>query len=207
MSTFPSRAAFADQQLLLRYPTSGGAYDELVDSSGSIRPHWRTFVSCLENLGPGELAERWEQARQLIHDNGISFNVYGDPRGMERPWQLSPLPVLIAPDEFASIAAGLTQRARLLDRLLADLYGPKRALTEGWLPPELVLAHPGFLRACDGLAPPQGRFLHFYAADLVRRPPGMFQVLTDRTQAPAGAGYALEKRIVMSRVLPAALRE
>jgi uncharacterized circularly permuted ATP-grasp superfamily protein/uncharacterized alpha-E superfamily protein len=207
MSTFPSRAAFADQQLLLRYPTSGDAYDELVDPSGSIRPHWRTFISCLENLGPGELAERWEQARQLIHDNGISFNVYGDPRGMERPWQLSPLPVLIAPDAFAGIAAGLTQRARLLDRLLADLYGPKRALTEGWLPPELVLSHPGFLRACDGLTPPQGRFLHFYAADLVRRPSGAFQVLTDRSQAPAGAGYALENRIVMSRVLPDVFRD
>ncbi len=207
MSSFPSRASLADQQLLLRYPASGGAYDELLDQSGSIRPHWRTFVSCLENLGPGELAERWEQARQLIHDNGISFNVYGDPRGMERPWQLSPIPVLIAPDEFAGIAAGLTQRARLFDRLLADLYGPRRALTEGWLPPELVLAHPGFLRACDGLTPPQGRFLHFYAADLVRRPTGMFHVLTDRTQAPAGAGYALENRIVMSRVLPDVFRD
>ncbi len=192
---------------MLRYPTSGGSYDELVDSSGSIRSHWRTFVSCLENLGPGELAERWDQARQLIHDNGISFNVYGDPRGMERPWQLSPIPVLIAPDEFAYIAAGLSQRARLLDRLLADLYGPKRALTEGWLPPELVLAHPGFLRPCDGLTPPQGRFLHFYAADLVRRPTGVFHVLTDRTQAPAGAGYALENRIVMSRVLPDVFRD
>ena len=111
---------------MLRYPTSGGAYDELVDQHGAIRSHWRTFVNCLESLGPAGLAERWEQARQLIHDNGISFNVYGDPRGMERPWQLSPIPVLIAPDEFANLSAGLIQRARLLDRLLADLYGERR---------------------------------------------------------------------------------
>ena len=207
MAPFSSSTAFADNQLLLRYPTSGNSYDELVDASGAIRPHWRAFARSLDALGPGELTERWEQARQLIHDNGISFNVYGDPRGLERPWQLSPIPVLIAPDEFASIAAGLTQRARLFDRLLSDLYGPRRALTEGWMPPELVLAHPGFLRPCVGLIPPQGRFLHFYAADLVRRPSGIFHVLTDRTQAPAGAGYALENRIVMSRVLPDVFRD
>jgi uncharacterized circularly permuted ATP-grasp superfamily protein/uncharacterized alpha-E superfamily protein len=207
MPLFPSRAAFADQQLLLRYPTPDGSYDELVDPSGSIRPHWRTFVRSLEALGGGELTERWDQARQLIHDNGISFNVYGDARGMERPWQLSPIPVLIAADEFASLSAGLAQRARLYDRLLADLYGERRALKEGWLPPELVLGHPGYLRACHGVTPPHGRFLHFYAADLVRRPTGVFHVLTDRTQAPAGAGYALENRIVMSRVLPDVFRE
>jgi uncharacterized circularly permuted ATP-grasp superfamily protein/uncharacterized alpha-E superfamily protein len=207
MAPFSSRAAFADNQLLLRYPTSGNSYDELVDSGGTIRPHWRAFARSLDALGPGELTERWEQSRQLIHDNGISFNVYGDPRGLERPWQLSPIPVLIAPDEFAGISAGLTQRAQLFDRLLADLYGRRRALSEGWLPPELVLAHPGFLRPCDGFVPPQGRFLHFYAADLVRRPSGVFHVLTDRTQAPAGAGYALENRIVMSRVLPDVFRD
>ncbi|HET6150260.1 MAG TPA: circularly permuted type 2 ATP-grasp protein [Polyangia bacterium] len=208
MPFFPSRAAFADQQLLLRYPTTpDGSYDELVDPSGSIRPHWRTFVRSLEALGGAELTERWEQARQLIHDNGISFNVYGDARGMERPWQLSPIPVLIAADEFASLSAGLVQRARLFDRLLADLYGERRALKEGWLPPELVLGHPGYLRACHGLTPTHGRFLHFYAADLVRRPTGVFHVLTDRTQAPAGAGYALENRIVMSRVLPDVFRD
>ncbi len=207
MAIFPSRAAFADQQLLLRYSTSEGSYDELVDSSGAIRPHWRTFVRCVDALGTSELSERWEQARQLIHANGISFNVYGDARGMERPWQLSPIPVVIASDEFASLAAGLAQRARLFDRLLADLYGEQRALSEGWLPPELVLGHPGYLRACHGLTPPYGRYLHFYAADLVRRPSGAFQVLTDRTQAPAGAGYALENRIVMSRVLPDVFRD
>ena len=193
--------------MLLRYPTPDGSYDELVDPSGAIRPHWRTFVRSLEALGGGELTDRWEQARQLIHDNGISFNVYGDARGMERPWQLSPIPVVIAADEFASLSAGLAQRARLFDRLLADLYGERRALTEGWLPPELVLGHPGYLRACHGMAPPHGRFLHFYAADLVRRPTGVFHVLTDRTQAPAGAGYALENRIVMSRILPDVFRD
>ena len=184
-------------------------YDELVDPSGSIRPHWRTFVSCLENLGPGELAERWEQARQLIHDNGISFNVYGDPRGMERPWQLSPIPVLIAPDEFAAHRRrALSQRARLLDRLLADLYGPKRALTEGWLPPELVLAHPGFLRAVStGWRRRKGASCTSTPRIWCGARRARSRCSPIARRRPPGAGYALENRIVMSRVLPDVFRD
>jgi uncharacterized circularly permuted ATP-grasp superfamily protein/uncharacterized alpha-E superfamily protein len=184
----------------------GAGYDEMVDERGATRAHWEPFVEHLDRLGTAELASRWQRAQEQIHDNGVSFNVYGDAQGMERPWPLSPLPVLIPPAEFASLAAGLQQRGRLLDRLLADLYGPQRALAEGWLPPELVLTHPGFLRPCAGHLPTGGRFLHFYAADVVRPPGGGFQVLADRTQAPAGAGYALENRIVVSRVLPEVFR-
>jgi uncharacterized circularly permuted ATP-grasp superfamily protein/uncharacterized alpha-E superfamily protein len=179
----------------------------MVDAHGVTRPHWHRFTQLLEALGSDELRARWDQAQQLIHDNGVSFNVYGDPAGMERPWQLSPVPVLISPGEFSALASGLEQRAHLLDRILADLYGPQRCLTEGWLPPELVLANPGFLRPCHGVQPPQGRFLHFYAGDLVRAPSGQFNVLIDRTQAPSGAGYALENRLIVGRVFPDVFRE
>ena len=174
---------------------------------GAVRPHWKVLDRALSAFGPGEMWRRWEQARQLIRQHGVSFNVHGDTRGLDRPWPLDPVPVVLAPDEFAGLATGLAQRATLLDRLLADLYGPRRAIAEGLLPPEVVLAHPGLLRACAGIAPPGGRFLHFYAADLVRTPEGELRVLADRTQAPAGAGYALENRIVLGRVLPEAFRE
>jgi len=174
---------------------------------GAVRPHWKVLDRALNEFGPGEMWRRWEQARQLIRQHGVSFNVYGDARGLDRPWPLDPVPVLLAPDEFAALAAGLAQRATLLDRLLADIYGPRRVLAEGLLPPEVVLGHPGLLRACAGIVPPGGRFLHFYAADLVRTPEGDLRVLADRTQAPAGAGYALENRIVLGRVLPEAFRE
>ena len=184
------------------YLARAGTYDEMVDASGSLRPSWKTFAERLAALGQAGLAPRWREARDLIRENGVSFNVYGDPGGMERPWHLGPIPVLLGAGEVAALSEGLAQRARLHDRLLADLYGPQRALAEGWLPPELVLGHPGYLRACHGLQPPRGVHLHFYAADVVRDPSGRFQVLTDRTQAPAGAGYALENRIVISRVLP-----
>ena len=174
---------------------------------GAVRPHWQVLDRALNAFGPGEMWRRWEQARQLIRQHGVSFNVYGDARGLDRPWPLDPVPVVLAPDEFATLAAGLAQRATLFDRLLADIYGPRRVIAEGLLPPEVVLGHPGLLRACAGITPPGGRFLHFYAADLVRTPEGDLRVLADRTQAPAGAGYALENRIVLGRVLPEAFRE
>jgi uncharacterized circularly permuted ATP-grasp superfamily protein/uncharacterized alpha-E superfamily protein len=175
--------------------------------SGAVRAHWEVLDRALKAFGPGEMWRRWEQARQLIRQHGVTFNVYGDARGLERPWPLDPVPVVLAPEEFASLAAGLAQRASLLDRLLADLYGPRRVIAEGLLPAEVMLANPGLLRACTGIVPPGGRFLHFYAADLVRTPAGDLRVLADRTQAPAGAGYALENRIVLGRILPETFRE
>ncbi|MBC8131433.1 MAG: circularly permuted type 2 ATP-grasp protein, partial [Deltaproteobacteria bacterium] len=202
-----SPIAIGGSFLSQRYAVRPEAHDEMMGPDGVVRPAWAALVRFLDGVGPLELGRRWEQAQQLIHENGVSFNVYGDALGMERPWRLSPIPVVIGPDEFATLSVGLTQRAVLLDRLLADLYGPRRSLSQGWLPAEIVLSHPGFLRACSGTQPPLGRWLHLYAADLVRPPTGEWQVLTDRTQAPSGAGYALENRIVVSRVLPDAFRD
>ncbi len=157
-------------------------------------------------MTPEDRERRWEKARHLIHENGVSYNVYGDPRGMERPWSLSPVPVLIAAEEWSALAAGVAQRARLLDLLLADLYGEQRALAEGWLPPELVFAHPSFLRAVYRARVPDGRWLPLYGVDVVRGPDGRFRALADRTQVPSGAGYALENRIVVARALPELFR-
>jgi uncharacterized circularly permuted ATP-grasp superfamily protein/uncharacterized alpha-E superfamily protein len=182
-------------------------WDEMRAPDGAVRPHWQVLECALSAFGPGELWRRWEQARQLIRQHGVTFNVYGDPRGLERPWPLDPVPVLLGAEEWTALAAGLAQRALLLDRLLADLYGPRRTIAEGVVPPDVFLAHPNLLRACAGLEPPGGRFLHFYAADLARTPEGTLRVMADRTQAPAGAGYALENRIVLGRVLPEAFRD
>jgi uncharacterized circularly permuted ATP-grasp superfamily protein/uncharacterized alpha-E superfamily protein len=186
---------------------SAAPWDEMRSPDGAVRPHWQVLDGALKSFGPGEMWRRWEQARQLIRQHGVTFNVYGDPRGLERPWPLDPVPVLLSHAEYVTLADGLAQRAFLLDRLLADLYGPRRTISEGLVPPEVFLAHPNLLRACAGLVPPGGRFLHFYAADLARTPDGTLHVMADRTQAPAGAGYALENRIVLGRVLPEAFRD
>jgi uncharacterized circularly permuted ATP-grasp superfamily protein/uncharacterized alpha-E superfamily protein len=189
------------------YQALAGAHDEMVDAQGRLRPHWHTFSQALDTLGLGELTRRWEEAKQLIRENGVTYNVYGDPRGMDRPWQLDPIPLLISPTEATTIEDGLIQRARLLELIVADLYGPQQLLKNGLLPPELIFGHPGFLRPCHGMALPGKRYLHLYAADVGRSPDGSIWVLGDRTQSPSGAGYALENRIVMSRMLPEVFRD
>src|SRR5688572_18547257 len=180
------------------YAPPPAAYDEMKASDGRVRPHWLKLFEHVDAMGREDLEQRWSRARHLLHENGVSYNVYGDPQGVERPWSLSPLPVLIAASEWQAAEAGLAQRARLLNVLLHDLYGAQRTLSEGLLPPELVFANPGFLRACHGVHVPRDNWLPLYGADLVRMLDGSFAVIEDRTQVPSGAGYALENRIVIS---------
>ena len=190
----------------LDYARVAGVRDEMLGRNGEARPPWRPLCASLQRLGPTELARRWEGARRLIRENGVTYNVYGDPRGTDRPWELDPLPLVLGPEGWTVIRAALAQRARLLDAILADVYGPQRLLREGHLPAELVFAHPGFLRPCHG-ATANRASLQIYAADLARAPNGQWWVLADRTQAPSGAGYALENRLVLSRTLPEAFRD
>src|SRR5262249_53971450 len=120
------------------YAPGAGGFDEMLDADARVRPTWRKLLEHLDGLGGVELGRRWERARQLIHENGVSYNVYGDSRGFERPWNLSLLPIVLGIDDWARLSRGLEQRARLLATVIADLYGPQRSLVEGWLPPELV---------------------------------------------------------------------
>ena len=185
-----------------RYSVPSELRDEMVGPSRELRPQWKQCISMLDELGPAKLERCRESARRTIHENGVTHNVYGDPNGLDRPWDLDLIPLLIAPDEWSAVSEGLIQRAKLLDLLLADFYGPRRAILDGLLPPELVFGNAAFLRACHGVPVPGNRRLHLYAADLVRTQQGDFQVLSDRTQAPSGTGYLLENRIAVSRSIP-----
>ena len=174
---------------------------------GAVRPHWQVLDRALRAFGPGEMWRRWEQARQLIRQHGVTFNVYGDARGLERPWPLDPVPVCWRRTSSPAWRPGSRSARRCSIALLRDLYGPRRVLLEGLVPPEMLLAHPGLLRAVRRDTPPGERFLQFYAADLVRTPEGELRGAGGPTQAPSGAGYALENRIVLARVLPEAFRD
>lgn len=190
------------------YQPVPGAYDEWRDENGQPRPHWQALTTYLEQLGPRELVRRQEAARRTIQENGITYNVHGDAPGAgDHPWELDVIPWVLPPGEWRDLERGLDQRARLLNRLLADLYGPQTALATGLLPPELQFDHPGFLRACHGLSLPKDLYLHLYAADLGRAADGRWRVLADWTQAPAGTGYVLENRIVLSRLLADLFRD
>jgi len=203
MSTLP---AVSGPAWLAGYRSLQGAYDELSAPGGQLRPHWRAFVAKLDELGRPEITRRWELARNLIHENGVTYNVYGDPRGMDRPWELDSLPLLISAEDWKALEPALIQRTQLLNLILTDLYGPQSLLRAGLIPPELIFGHPAFSRPAHGIRLPKNSHLHLYAADIARLPDGRWSVIADRTESPSGAGYALENRIVISRVLPEVFR-
>jgi uncharacterized circularly permuted ATP-grasp superfamily protein/uncharacterized alpha-E superfamily protein len=183
-------------------------YDELLDEHGAVRAHWRALVERVSaDKAPDAARRALELTRRLIVENGVAYNVYSDPQGADRPWALDPLPLVLSPEEWRQIEQGVAQRARVLEALLADLYGPQRLLAEGLVPPELPFGHPNFLWPCHGLVPRGGSWLHVYAADLARAPDGHWRLLADRTQVPSGAGYALENRDIAEQVLPEAIRD
>lgn len=187
--------------LLSRYHPIAGVQDEMVDAEGHLRPGWETLVQVLGRLGEDGLQARFARARQYLSDAGVYYRYYGRNGTQEREWPLAPLPVLLHEDEWQRIGAGLAQRADLLERVIADLHGPQRLVREGLLPPALVAGNPEFLRPLVGLVPRGGHYLHFCAFELGRGPDGRWWVLGDRTQAPSGAGFALENRVAATRAL------
>jgi uncharacterized circularly permuted ATP-grasp superfamily protein/uncharacterized alpha-E superfamily protein len=186
-------------QIPLRY---GTAYDELSADGVIPRPHWAKLMDSLRSIGTEELGRRWARAERRIRENGITYNVYGDPLGASRAWQIDIVPLLIAADEWRLIEAGIIQRARLLSLLLEDLYGSQKLVAQGHFPAALLYGNPAFLRPLVGVRVPPHSYLHMLAVDLARSPDGQWWVLADRTQAPSGSGYALENRTIVSDVLP-----
>jgi uncharacterized circularly permuted ATP-grasp superfamily protein/uncharacterized alpha-E superfamily protein len=193
--------------LLSEYPHGKAAFEELLAADGKLRPQYTKLFEALEEFGPAELHRRRDTCGRLVHEHGITYNVYGDAQSVERPWQLDPIPFVIAPEEWTALEAGLIQRATLLNKILADCYGSQELIRTRWLSPAMVFAQPDFLRPCHGIKMLGDKFLHFYAADLVRSPDGRWWVVSDRTQIPTGAGYALANRLVASRILPEAFRD
>lgn len=189
-----------------QYAASPSRYDEMCSAPGVPRAHWQAMYESLKGTSPRELNARIGAAERHLRDSGVTYNVYDDPTGLDRQWEMDMLPLLIAPDEWRALEAGIAQRARLFNAILADFYGPQALLKEGLVPASLVLGHSGFIRNAHGMKLPGSINLHLYAADLARAPDGQWWVIADRTQAPSGAGYALENRLIVSQVFPELFR-
>lgn len=182
--------------------TVDGRFDELCAADGSARAHWGSVLDLLGRMQISDIEARLARAQQHIRDEGITYTIYADPQGKDRPWSLDELPLVLPGEAWEKLALGLAQRARLLNHILADIYGPQTLLHEGIIPPEVIYGAGGWLPAAFGTQAPGKIFLHSYAADLLRSPDGQWWVVGDRTQAPSGAGYALENRLIMSRAFP-----
>jgi len=164
------------------------------------------FFEHLDDHGTLDLNQRAISLERQIRDNGVTYNVYADEDGPQRPWSLDLFPLIIAPDSWHQIETGVAQRMRLLERILSDVYGPQKLLEQGLLPPALVQGHPGYLRAMHGVKPVGGTHLHIAAFDLARGPDGNWWVVSQRCQAPSGLGYLLENRLAISSQFPEAFQ-
>lgn len=164
----------------------------------SLAPAWASFFRALGPQGWSQLDQRATRLARQLRENGVSYNVYTDDVQLQRPWALDLFPLLITPADWAHIEAGVLQRVRVLETVMADAYGDRRLLREGLVPPALVQGHPDYLRALHGVAPVGGQHLHVVAMDLARGPNGHWWVVSQRTQAPSGLGYLLENRLAVS---------
>ena len=203
LNTAESEHASRAAQLLESYQPAAGVFDELSDAGG-VRPRWRDVLDAFAAMGPEGTRAAQDKAQRLLAENGVTFIAQGE---RSRPWHLDLFPLLMDPKEWAAIELGVIQRARLLNALLVDLYGEQRVLKDKVLPPGLVFGNPQFLRPCASIGVRDNLHLHFVAFDLGRSADGRWWVLSDRTQAPSGAGYALENRVVSSQSLPEVFAE
>ncbi len=190
------------QSLTQGYLTNQSVLDECVTLNDGVKEKWKRLLANIENLGATEFKSRHQELLKLLKENGVTYNVYGDSDGLNRPWLLDPVPLIISASEWRGAERGMKQRAYVLNEVLEDLYGDRVLLKKGIIPPELIYSHPGFLRACDKIKLPGDYQLPLYSADISRGPDGKVWVIKDRAQAPSGMGYALENRGALSRVIP-----
>lgn len=195
-------------EMLSSYTAPEGIYDELHEN-GELRPIWAEFAKRLENVGSAEINRRWEVSQQLIRENGIVYGANANTSNADRPtrpWELDALPLLIEGKEWRVVESALKQRAHLLELILADLFGPQNLIKNGPLPAEFLFANPMNWRALQDCPPSGENYLDLYAADMARATDGSWWILGDRCEAPSGVGFALENRIVISRMYPSIFR-
>jgi uncharacterized circularly permuted ATP-grasp superfamily protein/uncharacterized alpha-E superfamily protein len=194
--------AIKTKTLFENYFEDFSKYDELLTSKKTIKSDWKILLDNLLTIGSKQLAAKQAEIDWLLAENGVTYNVYNDPKGLNRPWNLNILPFIIQQQEWDLVEKGIKQRSEILNLVLNDIYGKRELLKNGIIPPEVVFAHRGFLRSCDQIQYKTAKQLLVHGVDLARGPDGRMWVVNDRTQAPSGMGYALENRFSTSKVIP-----
>ena len=189
-----------------QYQSSSDGIDEAFTATGEIRSHWKYLLESLQSLGADAIEERQKKVRRILRDDGATYKIYDEPNA-NQTWQLNPVPLLISSEEWSQTETALVERAELFNALLLDIYGDRKLIQQGIIPPELLFSHAGYLRPCHQVKMQGDHQLILHGVDLVRGPDGKMKVMADRTQAPSGAGYALENRTVMNRVFPSLFRD
>ena len=176
------------------------SFDEMFDSSCTARSHWVDIIDGLEKAGIKQLEQKQTEIDWRLEDNGVTYNIYNDPEGNNRRWNLDPIPLVLTSTEWDEISKGLKQRAKLLNLIFKDLYTEQRLIKDGIVPAEIIFAHKSFIPEVFNFENKDYYSMRFYATDISRGPDGKFWVINDRTQSPSGLGYAIENRLTMNSI-------
>ncbi|MDD4330108.1 MAG: circularly permuted type 2 ATP-grasp protein [Aliarcobacter sp.] len=176
------------------------SFDEMFDTQCNVRPHWNEIKNGLDNAGIKQLEQKQTEIDWRLEDNGVTYNIYNDPEGNNRRWNLDPIPLVLTSTEWEEISKGLKQRAKLLNLIFKDLYTEQKLIKEGIVPAEIIFAHKSFIPEVFNFENKDYYSMRFYATDISRGPDGKFWVINDRTQSPSGLGYAIENRLTMNSI-------
>ncbi|AXX91016.1 hypothetical protein CKA55_02350 [Arcobacter suis] len=176
------------------------SFDEMFDAQCNVKPHWNEIKNGLDNAGIKQLEQKQLEIDWRLEDNGVTYNIYNDPEGNNRRWNLDPIPMVLTSAEWDEISKGLKQRAKLLNLIFKDLYTEQRLIKEGIVPAEIIFAHKSFIPEVFNFENIDYYSMRFYATDISRGPDGKFWVINDRTQSPSGLGYAIENRLTMNSI-------
>ena len=182
---------------LFSYPVfcPTGGYNELIDTNGQIRAHWRDFITAFQEKGEKQFSNYAAQSARLMN-----ADIFDGILKQENFHNI--IPFILPRKDFQIISEGLIQRARLINQILCDLYTRQELITQNIIPPEIVFSNPSYQPALKNIKPPHNVFLQEYAADLERSPDGRFRIVADKTQTPEGIGLTIKNRLVLSKVMP-----
>ena len=213
------RTARTQQALFdVRGDHAGSGYDEFVDAAGNVRPAWQELAECVGERGRGGLDQLRSIVRGLVDNDGITYIrvdrrgdvvTNGDGTAEPGPWHLDALPLLISSQDWDTLESGLVQRSRLLDAVLTDLYGPRHSVTSGVLPPQLLFAYPGYVRAARGIEDERLALLQRDAAvlELADADLRALQVAHDRDRASNGARDFADQLGAIAVIVSSSVRE
>ena len=184
-----------------------GFYDEMFAPDGQPRPHYRKLFQRVEQMSLEDYTRRVTLADHTLINQGITFAVYGDEKGTEKPFPFDLIPRIVPADEWEHIEAGLKQRLTALNLFLHDVYHDQNIARDGIIPRELIVGAANFRREFVGADPPCGIYVHICGTDLIRDEKGTYCVLEDNLRTPSGVSYVLENRSILTRILPSLFRD
>jgi len=202
MPPISSPKVVTDSSLFAGYRLHPTAWDELFRSSNDPHEHCKLLVEKLNQLMAKDFQVRRVSADLAFVNQGITFSVYSDRRGVEKIFPFDLIPRCVASSEWKILEAGLIQRIQALNMFLDDIYHDRQILKDKIIPEDLVLNSKGYRPEMEGFSPPGKQYIHVCGTDLIRNERGQFLVLEDNARTPSGVSYVLENRVVMKKVFP-----